>query len=354
MASISGNVTVAGDPDDWIACAFDADTHAFAGVAAVSGGTYEITGLTAGKAYVVSCRPKSGGAWQPEYAYSVADYGVPTDVVTTPYGYKCTNAEIGDSLFDDVTLLIPCNGADNSTTFTDITGKTISVYLDAKIKTNESKFGGSSAYFDGNGDRINPASSSDFAWGTGDFTVEFFIYFPAFDKTRYFASSAYAAAAYFYLKSDNTGKIAILGAGFGTLTQSDTLSSGVWHHLAFVRNSGNTTLFVNGTSKATSTSSANFSTGQPLYFGGTDFNIAGEPDFGYCYMNDIRVTNAARYTGNFTAPAVPSPQQSVIPSGETEPTWPTTPGDTVIDGGVTWTNMGQLVQPLMQGPLVAA
>ena len=72
------------------------------------------------------------------------------------------------------------------------------------------------------------------------------------------------------------------------------------------------------------------------------------------YIDDVRITTGvARYTGaTLTVPTAAFPSQPR--TGSAEPTWPTTPGNTIVDGDVTWTNMGQLVRPLMQGPLIAA
>jgi hypothetical protein len=355
MASISGNVTIAGDPDDWIACAFDAATHAFAGVAAVSGGAYEITGLTAGKAYVVACRPKSGAVWQPNStSYTTGDLIVPADTAATPYIFKAEIFGAIDPFYDDVTLVIPCNGADATTTFTDAKGHTVTVSGNAQVDTDYAKYGGGSALFDVDGDRINVASSVDFSWGTGDFCIEFWARFVTDTHPGYFFSSGYNVNRHLYFSFNNSNnKIAAVGTGFSTITASSGLSLDAWHHIAFTRHSGNTKLFVDGESVGSGTSTADFSENQPLYFGGTDSNIAGEGNWGKCHLDDIRVTNLARYWENFTPPAASHPTAS-IETGETEPTWPTTPGNTVVDGDVIWTNMGALIDPIMRGPVIAA
>jgi hypothetical protein len=88
------------------------------------------------------------------------------------------------------------DGANNSTTFTDssLTPKTVFANGDAKISTAQSKFGGSSAYLDGNGDHLSIPNSSDFEFGSGDFTIEFWAYVTALKGYQAFIAKSYAAA----------------------------------------------------------------------------------------------------------------------------------------------------------------
>jgi len=75
-------------------------------------------------------------------------------------------------------LLLHCDAADASTTFTDSSaaGHNFTAAGNAQIDTAQFKFGTSSALFDGTGDYINDATgSSDFAFGTGDFAVDFWV-----------------------------------------------------------------------------------------------------------------------------------------------------------------------------------
>lgn len=91
LPCLVGAVTLAGDPDDWIVCAFDANTHEFAKVAAVTPGGYSLSDLTAGVAYMVSARPKSGGVWQAEHGdYVLGDYVLASDPVATPYYFQAS------------------------------------------------------------------------------------------------------------------------------------------------------------------------------------------------------------------------------------------------------------------------
>src|SRR3990167_8152900 len=70
------------------------------------------------------------------------------------------------------------NGADASTTFDDASNAnhTLTANGNAQWDTAQAPTGlTSSALFDGTGDSITTNSSASFAFGTGDFTVEFFM-----------------------------------------------------------------------------------------------------------------------------------------------------------------------------------
>ena len=82
-----------------------------------------------------------------------------------------------DPFFANVSLLLHGDGTNGSTTIVDSSPspKTVTAVGDAKISTAQSKFGGASIGFDGSGDSLAaPASISHF--GTGDFTIELWIY----------------------------------------------------------------------------------------------------------------------------------------------------------------------------------
>jgi hypothetical protein len=71
-------------------------------------------------------------------------------------------------------LAIHCDGANGSTTFTDIHGKTVTANGNAQISTAQyPALTGktSSAYFDGNGDYLSIPDSADWHLGSGDFTI---------------------------------------------------------------------------------------------------------------------------------------------------------------------------------------
>jgi hypothetical protein len=186
------------------------------------------------------------------------------------------------------------------------------------LSTSQYKFGGASAYFDGTGDYLSTNSSNNFAFGTGNFTVEFWIYSSDVSSAqRGFLQTSDTAGG---LKTSYTTGIIILqgingstsplngGLGanvVGTWVGSSTavISTNTWYHIALVRNSGTSTLYVNGTSVGSGTTTGNCS--------GTYLAIGGYYDTSYLYqgyIDELRITKGvARYTSNFTPPNAPFP-----------------------------------------------
>ena len=83
-----------------------------------------------------------------------------------------------DEEFGNVSLLLHGDGTNGSTTIVDSSSSTkaVTAFGDAQISTAQSKFGGASIAFDGNGDYLTIPPSAKFEFGTDPFTVEFWIY----------------------------------------------------------------------------------------------------------------------------------------------------------------------------------
>ena len=192
----------------------------------------------------------------------------------------------------------------------DNTGKNnLETVADAQIDTSVKKYGTGSMEFDGTGDYLQIPSSTQFGFGTGDFTVEAWVYlnsngatFKTIFSTRPTSSTGGSNAIYFGVS--NNGQAYYDGSDGGTLSLSGTtvLSTSTWYHLAVVRSGTTITLYVNGTSEGTRTDSNTKNT-NPAVIGGfsNGFTIDG-------YIDDLRITKGvARYTANFTPPTAAFP-----------------------------------------------
>jgi len=180
------------------------------------------------------------------------------------------------------------------------TKHTITANGDAQHSTAQSKIGGSSMYFDGSGDYLTIPSTSDFDFGTGDYTLEFWIrngtanpimHIDAYDGSGLLIS--YEGSGYVFRPGN--------GGGWGlTLTHTVSLDSSNWHHISVVCSSGTTTMYYDGVGVANSTTVVDVDwAGAVSGIGG---RYGGSPIYApyIGYLDEIRISNSARYTSNFT------------------------------------------------------
>jgi hypothetical protein len=177
---------------------------------------------------------------------------------------------------------------------------------DAKISTTQSKFGGTSMYFDGTGDYLISPYSESYQLGTGDFTIEFWINASAsgsynqvvgtnnvdLDAGAWRVGNRFNSANQVYFARGT-------GGGVNEFTASVNVNDGSWHHVAVVRNSGTVTIYVDGTSSASSSITGTCSSSNQMRIG---YNPR-DNSYVTGYIDDLRITKGyARYTSNFTPP----------------------------------------------------
>jgi len=158
---------------------------------------------------------------------------------------------------------------------------------------------GDSVYFTGSSQYLNAPSSSAFTFGTNNFTIEGWIYLASGTTGTLYdgRTSSTSISPQIYI---NNSIVTYAVAGSSAIIGS-ALSPTTWYHIAVVRSSGSTTLYVNGTqSGSTYTDGNNYVIGSPYI--GTGYS-SSNPLNGY--ITNLRVTPAAVYTTNFTAPSAP-------------------------------------------------
>ena len=207
----------------------------------------------------------------------------------------------------------------DDTGLTDVKSHTITLNGNVARSATQSKFGGYSAYFDGTGDYLTLTTGSEFNFGTGDFTIECWLYPTTIGTTaKYFLGKvvAWATNLDFSARIGTTGLVTFY-AGDNTpiALESDTaLSINNWYHLAFVRNSGVTSMYINGIKQSsTHTGSVTIPNDATTLYIGSYTNAGSEMYYGY--MDDFRITKGvARYTKNFSIPtaAFPEPTNTAI------------------------------------------
>jgi len=91
------------------------------------------------------------------------------------------------------------------------------------------------------------------------------------------------------------------------LAASTSIALNTWYHVAYVRSGTTTktvTIYVNGQSVGSFSNSTVYSSTLPVSLGALNFGASSPTNYRPLagYLNDVRLTSAARYTANFTPP----------------------------------------------------
>lgn len=212
-----------------------------------------------------------------------------------------------DPEFASVSLLLPFDGANGSTTFTDASTNalTVSVFGNAQISTAESMFGGSSGLFDGSGDYLDIAETGLLSF-PGDFTVECFVRPGAFTNYQtvieigtfsngiLIRTHASITLDYVYVNNTNLGSV------------SAHMQLNVWQHIALTRSASSVRYFIDGTERLTATVSGTVNSSSAAARIGRNRHVNGQDYNGY--IDALRITKGvACYTANFTPPVMAHP-----------------------------------------------
>ena len=230
------------------------------------------------------------------------------------------NITYNDGVNDtNISLLLHCEGSNGSTVITDNAygTKTLTANGNAQISTSKYKYGAGSLSFDGtSGTYVSAVQDSAFAFGTGDFTVEMWVWLNSYG-TGYNApsnpeygswmfdtrnTSAGSAGIAFGMRHDDGRLLTYYNSNI-QMYGTTGLSLGTWTHLAFVKSGGTLYFYINGVLDQSGALNYNFTT--DYCFIGSPSDLLGDPKLKFDgYMDEVRVTKGyARYTGNFTPPA---------------------------------------------------
>jgi hypothetical protein len=191
----------------------------------------------------------------------------------------------------------------------------------AQISTSVKKYGTGSLAFDGTGDYLQTVDTPNIELGGGNFTLEAWIYptsltsgnFILSKQTNVSTASGYAFRVLDSTSGGNASKLAFYASSNGStwdivaITATTALSTNTWYHVAVTRSGSSFTIWLNGVSDGTGTSSTAIQDNtNPLCIGaapGGGGTYTG-------YIDDLRITKGvARYTATFTAPTAPFPDK---------------------------------------------
>jgi Concanavalin A-like lectin/glucanases superfamily len=216
----------------------------------------------------------------------------------TPQAFSIT-ITVSDPNFKNTVLLLQADIAPTIISDASTNNFDLTVAGDTRA-SNFTPYGtGWSVYFDGTGDYLSIPSNAAFAFGTGDFTIEFWFY-PTTGSARNITFPI-TGAPIIYMNGSRQLQFETYGAP-PSVTTTNTLNLNAWNHCAVSRASGTVKVFVNGVTGVTSTAFSATNFVQSSVNIGTD---AGT-NFATGFMSDVRITKGgALYTADFTPSTTP-------------------------------------------------
>jgi hypothetical protein len=174
----------------------------------------------------------------------------------------------------------------------------------AQVSTTQAKWGTTSMGFDGTGDYVTVIDKPELRLGTGDFTIEGWVYLNATGVAYGLVSKGTATTGWSVnVTSGNKLQFSYTAT---QLTGATSLVSGTWYYFAVVRSgtaSGNLRVILDGATDATSAGAVNdnFNQTNVMYVGAD--RVAGAVLNGY--LQDVRITNG--YARTITTPTAAFP-----------------------------------------------
>jgi hypothetical protein len=227
---------------------------------------------------------------------------------TTSYGSNYFDGEMAEVNFVDGLQLTPNSfGSFNSygvwqpITYGGSYG-TNGFYLPFNTNNSLTSYAGS---FNGSNQYLYLGGQSNFAFGTGDFTVEFYVNAITFANFPiiYDSRPSLVDGAYPTIYINSSGSPAYYTNTGIRITTNAIMNPNTWYHIAVVRSGAVTTLYLNGVSQGTYNDSVNYLNGanRPIINGGyTGANVLSG------LTSNLRVVKGtAVYTSNFTPSTTP-------------------------------------------------
>jgi len=223
---------------------------------------------------------------QNELASSLGNY------TPTPANYRTASSMLLNFANGAV---VDSSGAQNATTYNNVT-------ISGTAKT-----GSGAIYFNGVSDYMTLPASTSLAFGTGNFTIEFWTYSPTIGSNTCILD----IQGGIMVRQNSNNSLLLYSRASGTqllATANNTLMPNVWNHVAVVRIGTAITAYINGQNVGSASCNDNFGSTSSTYIGAF-FNTQSNPYVYQGQLDDFRITNGvARYQTNFTPPVRALPE----------------------------------------------
>jgi hypothetical protein len=211
-------------------------------------------------------------------------------------GARTAIAVAVDEFFNRVTLLLPGDGTNGAQNNTFLDSSTNNFTITRNGNTTQGTFSpfsqtGWSNYFNTpSTDWLNLGSNANFSFGTGAYTIEFFVYPTTAGSADTVFLSIEASGTGWYISRNNNAGVALNLRGVATVvsTNSYQIPLNTWTHVVITRASTSTNqtrIFINGVLAVAGTDTTNWSATGPLYLmttGVSGYNAGG-------YLSNVRL-----------------------------------------------------------------
>src|SRR6266542_4066026 len=281
---------------------FQSNSAANADSLTVTGGTISMDVSTNGASFPSGIWASNGkvgiGTTTPAYTLTVVGNTRTDSVILKVSGDSCYQLAVDAEGVITRTHVSCTNGT--------IIGHTVTANGNAAINTVTSKIGGASGYFPDSSDYLSMPDGSDWDFGTGNFTIEGWVYVTSSSTNGTIASQGQSDLSFNVSTYGGSNPGAYFAVSFDGTTwayanYTTSLSTNQWHHLALVRNGNQFTGYADGVgTNLINSASAVHNSAASLIIGAQN----GASLYGY--LDEVRISKEiARYTSNFTPPTNP-------------------------------------------------
>ncbi|MDC3375270.1 LamG domain-containing protein [bacterium] len=220
--------------------------------------------------------------------------------------YVASVYSVNGAFTSDANTLLLLHMDDAGLTDSSSHGHAMALNADVARSSTQSKYGGYSAVFDGSSDQIRPADNAMWDFGTGDYTIETWIWINTLvNNGAIWDTGAWANNNFDMVIRYNANAQWQIGIYNGSSDRylTDTTSPGLttnrWYHLAVSRASGVTRLhrdgvLISAVAQQSWVGNENITSDQPRIGANNWTSHNG-------YLDEMRVSNIARYgASNFT------------------------------------------------------
>jgi hypothetical protein len=100
-------------------------------------------------------------------------------------------------------------------------------------------------YFDGTGDYLVGTASDLFSFGTGDFTIDFWIYVNSVSSTQVILDTRATSTDSGLVLYLNPTKVSVFTSNAVAITSTSSITTSVWNYVALRRSSGTLAIYIN-------------------------------------------------------------------------------------------------------------